>query len=89
MYYLGNTYVSCFVFFLSVAKENVTLVKVKPTDSDYAPYCTEKSMLADPEASAFNSVNEAKQQEGKLPVLAVFKKVHYIYSHTHTRDVIC
>ncbi|KAB5548788.1 hypothetical protein PHYPO_G00059620 [Pangasianodon hypophthalmus] len=56
-------------------KENVTLVKVNPTDSDYTPDCTGKSMLTNPDAEAFKTVERAEKQEEKSPVVAVFKKI--------------
>lgn len=61
--------------FLSVAAENVTLVKMKPTDSDYSPDCTGKSKLTDPDSEAFKTVDGVEKQEQKSPVLAVLKKV--------------
>ncbi|XP_060747170.1 equilibrative nucleoside transporter 2 [Tachysurus vachellii] len=52
-------------------KENVTLVKVKPTDSDYAG----KSALNDSYVGAFKTVDALETQGEKAPVLAVFKKI--------------
>ncbi|XP_053504701.1 equilibrative nucleoside transporter 2 [Ictalurus furcatus] len=56
-------------------KENVALVKVKPTDFDYTPECNGQSMLTHPDAEAFKTVAGVEKQEEKLPVLAVFKKI--------------
>lgn len=61
---------------MSFAAENVALVKVKPTDFDYTPECNGQSMLTHPDAEAFKTVAGVEKQEEKLPVLAVFKKVH-------------
>lgn len=72
---LGNSHIVKVV--LSVAVENVTLVKAKPTDFDYTPDGTDKSALACSDAEAFETVDGVKKQkEEKSPVLAVFKKVH-------------
>ncbi|KAK3524305.1 hypothetical protein QTP70_027877, partial [Hemibagrus guttatus] len=55
-------------------KENVTLVKVKPTDSDY----TGKSMFTDSNGEAFKIGDGVDKQGEKAPVLAVFKKVRKV-----------
>ncbi|XP_058271467.1 equilibrative nucleoside transporter 2 [Hemibagrus wyckioides] len=51
--------------------ENLTLVKVKPVDSD----CTGKIMVTDSNGEAFKSLDGAEKQGEKAPVLAVFKKI--------------
>ncbi|XP_053335160.1 equilibrative nucleoside transporter 2 [Clarias gariepinus] len=56
-------------------KENVTLVKIKATDSEYAADGPVKSMLTDLDAVAFKSMDGAEKQEEKSPVLAVFKEI--------------
>lgn len=76
MHVVNGSHAVIFFFFWSVAVENVNLVKVKPNDSDYTPACTVKSMVTDPDAEAFTTVDGVEKQEQKSPVLAVFKKVH-------------